>query len=84
MLEGRKYVIGENAGIISGVAKLPEGLAYPHDDYKSTGEAVGLLIHMADVETDPVICMTYEEAKYFIKALKIVMKEYKRRNRRRQ
>ena len=85
MLEGRKYLIEEDAGIITGIAKVPDTLLYPTDDYSHTGgEAIGLLIHMADVETDPVLCMTDEQASYLIKAIKTVRREYRRRNRRRQ
>ena len=56
MLEGRKYILNLNSGIIFGRATEPEG--------------IGMLIHLDDVEIDPVIIMDKKQAKELIKALK--------------
>lgn len=69
MLEGRKYVLNLNAGIIFGNTKYPaesniNGIIYGNPD------GIGMLIHMEDVDIDPVIIMDKKQAKELIKALR--------------
>ena len=80
---GRKYVIGDNAGMLIGVTQVPDTLLCPGDDYVHTGgTAICVVVNMADVDIPPTICMTDTEAKALIKGLKLAIKDYKRRYKR--
>lgn len=80
-LEGRKYVLNLNSGIIFGNASYPEERVLIENprylDFKHDTDGIGMLIHMEDVEIDPVIIMDRRQAKELIKALKYAI----RRNR---
>ena len=82
MLEGRKYVLNLNSGIIFGNTAYPEERVLIENprylDFKHDTDGIGMLIHMEDVEIDPVIIMDRRQAKELIKALKYAI----RRNRR--
>lgn len=81
-LEGRKYVLNLNSGIIFGNTAYPEERVLIENprylDFKHDIDGIGMLIHMEDVEIDPVIIMDRRQAKQLIKALKYAI----RRNRR--
>lgn len=81
MLDGRKYVLNLNAGIIFGKTKYPENVLY-YDNAPAVTvdgkDGIGMLIHLEDVEIDPVIVMDKKQAKELIKALRKSI----RRNRR--
>lgn len=81
MLEGRKYVLNLNSGIIFGNTAYPEERVLIENprylDFKHETDGIGMLIHMEDVEIDPVIIMDRRQAKELIKALKYAI----RRNR---
>jgi hypothetical protein len=75
MLEGRKYVLGQNCGLIFGKTTYPENTNYMDDNpVEIVGEGIGMLIHMNDVEIDPVIVMNKKQAKALVKALKKSMR----------
>lgn len=80
-LEGRKYVLNLNSGIIFGNTAYPEERVLIENprylDFKHDTDGIGMLIHMEDVEIDPVIIMDRRQAKELIKALKYAI----RRNR---
>ena len=80
-LEGRKYVLNLNSGIIFGNTAYPEERVLIENprylDFKHDTDGIGMLIHMEDVEIDPVIIMDRRQAKELIKALKYTI----RRNR---
>ena len=69
MLEGRKYVLNLNAGIIFGNTKYPAE-ANLKGIIDGNPDGIGMLIHMDDVDIDPVIIMDKKQAKELIKALK--------------
>ena len=81
-LEGRKYVLNLNSGIIFGNTAYPEERVLIENprylDFKHDTDGIGMLIHMEDVDIDPVIIMDRRQAKELIKALKYAI----RRNRR--
>ena len=81
MLEGRKYILNLNSGIIFGNTAYPEERVLIENprylDFKHDTDGIGMLIHMEDVEIDPVIIMDRRQAKELIKALKYAI----RRNR---
>lgn len=84
MLEGRKYVINDNAGITMGLAQVPDTLLCPGDDYIQTGGlAIGMGVTLADVETPVVLCLTDEDARNLIIAIKKTRKNFKRKGGRR-
>lgn len=76
MLDGRKYVLGLNSGIIFGKTNYPENSINYGNIAQVVGgpEGIGMLIHMDDVEIDPVIVMNKKQAKELIKALKKSMR----------
>lgn len=77
--EGRKYVINDNAGILCDITQVPENLLVPGDDYINKGGfAIGMLINMADVEIPVTLCLTDDDAKALIKALKMTRKKYRK------
>lgn len=69
MLEGRKYVLNLNAGIIFGNTKYPAE-ANLNGIIDGNPDGIGMLIHMEDVDIDPVIIMDKKQAKELIKALR--------------
>ena len=77
MLDGRKYVLGLNSGIIFGKTSYPENVLY-YDNAPAVTvggkDGIGMLIHLKDVEIDPVIVMNKKQAKELIKALKKSMR----------
>lgn len=77
--EGRKYVINDNAGIFCDITQVPENLLVPGDDYVNKGGfAIGMLVNMADVEIPVTLCLTDDDAKALIKALKMTRKKYRK------
>lgn len=80
MLDGRKYVLNLNAGIIFGNAKYPENVLY-YDNAPAVTvdgkDGIGMLIHLEDVEIDPVIVMDKRQAKELIKALRVSIRRNK-------
>ena len=80
MLDGRKYVLNLNAGIIFGNTKYPEDVVY-HDNFQAVTvngkDGIGMLIHLEDVEIDPVIVMDKRQAKELIKALRASIRRNK-------
>lgn len=75
MLDGRKYILGQNSGIIFGKTNYPENTVYyDNSPIEIVGNGIGMLIHMEDVEIDPVIVMNKKQAKALIKALKKSMR----------
>lgn len=69
MLNGRKYVLGLNSGIIFGNTSYPAE-ATLSNIIESKPDGLGMLIHLEDVDVDPVIVMDRKQAKELIKALK--------------
>ena len=69
MLEGRKYVLNLNSGIIFGNTKYPPE-ANLNGIIDGNPDGIGMLIHMEDVDIDPVIIMDRKQAKELIKALR--------------
>lgn len=83
MLEGRKYILKENSGIIFGVDKYPELRMNPDDEYISDGGyCVAMQVHLNDAEVDPVICMDQEAAKELEKMLKKTRRALRKKKRR--
>lgn len=83
MLEGRKYVLNLNSGIIFGNTTYPENVS---PLVVEQPDGIGMLIHMEDVDIDPVIIMDRRQAKELIKALKLSIRRNRKwlRGRRRQ
>lgn len=82
MIDDKKYILKDNAGIIFGITDFPTTLQNPDDDYEiSNGSCIGMRIHMSDVDIDPVICMDIPQSKALVKALKLSIREYKRKER---
>lgn len=77
MMEGRKYVLGLNSGLIFGTDVFPPEATYL-GDVEPNG--VAMLVHMEDVDIDPVIVMDETQAKELIKAIKRSMKEARKKN----
>ena len=83
MLEGKKYILKENSGIIFGVDKYPELRLNPDDEYMSDGGyCVAMQVHMRDVDIDPVICMGPEAAKELEKMLRKTRRALRKKKRR--
>lgn len=76
MINGRKYILGLNSGIIFGNTSYPAE-ATLSNIIESNPDGLGMLIHLEDVVIDPVIVMDRKQAKELIKALKVAI----RRNR---
>lgn len=76
MLNGRKYVLGLNSGIIFGNTSYPAE-ANLSGVIEGNPDGLGMLVHLEDVAIDPVIVMDRKQAKELIKALKVAI----RRNR---
>lgn len=74
MLEGRKYILNLNSGIIFGNTNYPPDV---NELVEGDKDGIGMLVHMEDVDIDPVIIMDRKQAKELIKALKVSI----RRNR---
>lgn len=84
MLEGRKYVLEDTAGLLVALTKFPETYLHPEDDYAITDETgIGIQINMVDVETPIVVCMDWRQAKAVIKTLKMAIRDERRRRHRR-
>ena len=80
MLEGRRYILKETAGLIFGIDRYPEVRLNPDDDYTQFGGlAIGMEVHMEDVEIDPIVLMDSNQAKELIKALKKMRRELRRK-----
>lgn len=77
MMEGRKYVLGLNSGLIFASDQFPPEAVYLGDKEKY---GVAMLVHMEDVDIDPVIVMDEAQAYELIKAIKRSMKEARKKN----
>lgn len=81
MLEGRKYVLNINAGIVFGKTKYPAD-ANLAGIIQGNLDGIGMLIHMDDVDIDPVIVMDEKQCKALIKAIKKVKRGNRKKWRR--
>ena len=76
IMDGRKYALNINSGIIFGNTKWPEYMSRDKlVDGNPTG--IGMMVHMEDVEIDPVIVMNKKQAKELIKALRYAIRHNK-------
>lgn len=80
-MDGRKYVLGLNSGLIFGTDQFPPEATYL-GDVEPNG--VAMLVHMEDVDIDPVIVLDEMQAKELIKAIKRSIREAKKKNGKRQ
>lgn len=79
MLEGRRYILGENSGVIFGIDRYPALRENPDDDYLSHGgKAIGMQVHLRDTEIDPVVLMSDAQVKELIRGLKKMRRELRR------
>lgn len=83
MLVGRKYILNENSGIIFDIEQYPEIRMRPDDEYMDTdGYGIGMLVHLCDVDVDPVLIFNDEQAKELEKALKVYRRKLRKKRRR--
>ena len=73
-LDGRKYVLNLNSGIIFGPSAYPEDVPLESSD----GMGIGMLVHLEDVDIDPVVVMDEVQAKQLVKALKYAIRKHKK------
>lgn len=77
--DGRKYVVNDSVGILMDITQVPETLLVPGDDYiNKGGMAIGMRVNLCDSEVPVTICMTDDDAKALIKAIKQTRKKYKK------
>ena len=69
MLQGRKYILNLNSGLIFGNTKYPSEASL-NGIIDGNPDVIGMLVHMDDVDIDPVIVMDKKQAKELIKALR--------------
>ena len=69
MLQGRKYILNLNSGLIFGNTKYPSEASL-NGIIEGNPDGIGMLVHMDDVDIDPVIVMDKKQAKELIKALR--------------
>lgn len=83
MLVGRKYILNENSGIIFDLEQYPEIRMQPDDAYMDNeGYGIGMLVHLSDVDIDPVLIFNDKQAKELEKALKIYRRKLRKKRRR--
>ena len=75
-LNGREYALGCNSGIIFSPTSWPEYMSGRLDP-KESETAIGMLVHMHDVDIDPVIVMNKKQAKELVKALRYAIRHCK-------
>ncbi len=87
-LDGRKYVLNLNSGIIFGNTSYPEERVLIENprylDFKHDTDGIGMLIHLEDVDIDPVIIMDRNQAKVLIKALRHAIRRNRTWNRKKK
>jgi len=79
IMDGRKYIVNDNVGIFCDITQVPSNMTIPGDDYIDVGGlAVGMQVNLADSEVPVTICMTEDDAKALIFALKQTVKKHKK------
>ena len=82
-LIGRKYILNENSGLIFGIEQYPELRMQPDDAYMDNeGYGIGMLVHLNDVEIDPVLIFDEKQAKELEKALRVHRRKLRKKKRR--